>query len=86
MAEAVVGMKLTVMEQAAPEASVALLQPLLVKLVALELEVVAVGVPICWLAALVLATTTVCWVAVLPGRLLKTSALGVREMPGSVSP
>ena len=84
-AEAVAGVKLTVMEQVAPAASVPQLLPAL-KLVAEELLVVAAGVPICSALVPVLESVTVCCVDELPGTLLKTSAEGLSDRPGSAEP
>ena len=84
-AEAVAGVNVTVIAQVAPALSVPQLL-LALKLVALELVVVATTVPICSALVLVLESVTVCCVDELPGTLLKTSALGVSDRPGSASP
>jgi hypothetical protein len=73
------------MVQLAPVASV----PHVVVAAKLEAPVplvVATTVPICCAAPLVLVSVTLCWVAVGPGTLLKTSAVGFSEAPGSGEP
>jgi hypothetical protein len=84
-AEAVAGVNVTEIAQLAPALSVPQLL-LTLKLVAPELVVVAETVPTCSAVVLVLESVTVCCVDELPGTLLKTSALGVSEIPGSVEP
>jgi hypothetical protein len=84
-AVAVAGVKVTAIAQVAPAASVVQLL-LALKLVALELLVVATGVPTCSAFVLVLESVTVCCVDALPGTLLKTSALGVSDRSGSAEP
>jgi hypothetical protein len=84
-ADAVAGMNVTEIAQVAPALSVPQLL-LALKLVALELLVVAATVPTCSAVVLVLSSVTVCCVDELPGTLLKTRALGVSDRPGSVDP
>ena len=85
-AEAVAGVNVTAIAQVAPALSVALLQPLELKLVAPELVVVATTAPTCSAFVLVLESVTVCCVDELPGTLLKTRALGVSDRPESAEP
>ena len=84
-ADAVAGVNVTEIAQVPPALSVPQLL-LALKLVALELVVVAETVPTCSAFVLVLSSVTVCCVDELPGTLLKTSALGVSARPGSVEP
>ena len=76
----VVGVKVTVILQVAPGARV----------VQFELDancgVLAVGVPIWRVMAPVFERVMVCWVAVVPGRLLKMREVGLSARPESGEP
>jgi len=75
----------TVIAQVAPALSVPQLL-LALKLVALELLVVAETVPTCSAVVLVLTSVTVCCVELLPGNIVEDQRIGVSARSGSVEP